>query len=261
MPTLDTRGKIAAAQLAFYTPIAVITLLLIFRYAFRRDGGWFWLFNFSAVRIAGGALLIAGELLPSKANLLTAAYILEYAGPVLLLLSSLGFIGMAGQHTYSENPRVIFLLRMLGMLGLVGLALSVAGGALGSSTSVSHTRVGLSLREAAAGIYAAFYAVVFIIHIGAWTYRWHLRSYRRYLLWGISSALPFLGARIAYSVLATWSSSDFFGASPSQNATLAQFNPITGSWILYLVLGTIMEFAVAFLYLVSSTILAQRHHY
>jgi hypothetical protein len=48
MPALDNIGKIAAAQIAFYTPIAAITLFLIFRYAFRRDGGWFWLFIFSA---------------------------------------------------------------------------------------------------------------------------------------------------------------------------------------------------------------------
>jgi len=48
MPTLDTRGKIAAAELAFYVPIAALSLVLIFRYAFRRDAGWFFLFIFSA---------------------------------------------------------------------------------------------------------------------------------------------------------------------------------------------------------------------
>ena len=48
MPTLDTRGKIAAAELAFYAPIAALSLVLIIRYAFRRDAGWFFLFIFSA---------------------------------------------------------------------------------------------------------------------------------------------------------------------------------------------------------------------
>jgi hypothetical protein len=46
------------------------------------------------VRIASGALIIAGELLLNT-NLLLAAYILVYAGLAPLLLSSLGFIGMA----------------------------------------------------------------------------------------------------------------------------------------------------------------------
>jgi len=223
-----------------------------------QDG--FGCFFFSAVRIASGALVIAGELL-LQTNLLLAAYILEYAGLPLLLLSSLGFLGMAGQHTYSENPRFIFILRVLGLLGLVGLALSIAGGALGSPTSLSPSTVALPLREAAAGIFAAFFVIYFFATIGAWTYRWHLRSYRRNLLGGISAALPFLGARVAYSVLATWSSSDFFGEHPSNNPTLAQFNPATGNWILYLVLGPLMEFAVTSLYMLSSTILARKHHH
>jgi len=47
MPTLDTRGKIAAAEIGFYVPIAVLTLILIIKYAFRRDAGWFFLFLFS----------------------------------------------------------------------------------------------------------------------------------------------------------------------------------------------------------------------
>jgi len=260
MSALDTRGKIAAAQIAFYTPIAGYTLFLIFRYAFRRDAGWFWLFIFSAVRIASGALVIAGELL-LETNLLVAAYTLEYAGLAPLLLASLGFIGMAGQHTYSENPRFIVILRTLGVLGLVGLILSIAGGALGSPTSLSSSKVALTLREASAGFFAGFFVIDFLVHIGAWTYRWYLRSYRRKLLWGISAALPFLGVRVVYYVLATWSSSDLFGESPSSNAALAQFNPITGNWILYLFLGLLMEFAVTCLYLLSSTVLARKHHH
>jgi len=43
MPTLDARGKIAAAQIAFYVPLAAFTLVLIHRYAFRRDAGWLFL--------------------------------------------------------------------------------------------------------------------------------------------------------------------------------------------------------------------------
>ena len=44
---LDERGKIAAAQLAFYAPVAGLTLYLVFRYALRRDAGWLFLALFS----------------------------------------------------------------------------------------------------------------------------------------------------------------------------------------------------------------------
>lgn len=47
MPDLDARGKIAAAELAFYVPIAIVSLLLVIRYAFRRDSGWFFLLWFA----------------------------------------------------------------------------------------------------------------------------------------------------------------------------------------------------------------------
>ena len=69
---------------------------------------------------------------------------------------------------------------MLGVLALVGLALSIAGGVLGSPTSLPPPSTSaLPLREAAAGLFAAFFVILFFANIAAWTYRWHLRSYRR----------------------------------------------------------------------------------
>ncbi|KAF8979167.1 hypothetical protein BDQ17DRAFT_1382082 [Cyathus striatus] len=79
-------------------------------------------------------------------------------------------------------------------------------------------------------------------------------------MWGVSTALPFLGVRVAYAVLAAWSSSDIFGNTPSPNPTLAHFNPVTGDWIPFLVMSAIMEYVVAVIYLFSSTWLARRRH-
>ena len=48
-----------------------------------------------AVRITGGALLIAGELIdPPNEGLLTAASVLESAGLAPLLLATIGFLGL-----------------------------------------------------------------------------------------------------------------------------------------------------------------------
>lgn len=41
---LDERGKIAAAEIGFYVPITAITIVLMGRYALRRDAGWLFLF-------------------------------------------------------------------------------------------------------------------------------------------------------------------------------------------------------------------------
>ena len=47
MPKLDTRGDIAAATIAFYVPVAAITLAFTIRYGLRRDAGWLFLYIFA----------------------------------------------------------------------------------------------------------------------------------------------------------------------------------------------------------------------
>lgn len=213
MPTLDTRGKIAGAEIGFYVPIAVITLLLIFRYVLRRDAGWLFLFAFSGseysvlqsfyilrifilVRIAGGALVVAGQLAKTpNPMLLNAAYIMDYVGISAILLSTLGFIGMAyvthsihvtrdiltissGQHTYSENRRLIISLRFTGFFILAGVGVGAAGGAIGVSAN-ANASLATALHRAGVCIFVAAYIFIAGLHIAAWTYRWHLRSYRR----------------------------------------------------------------------------------
>ncbi|KAF8078239.1 hypothetical protein FPV67DRAFT_1775489 [Lyophyllum atratum] len=260
MPALDLHGKLAAAQIGFYTPIVVFTIYLVWRYAFRRDAGWLFLFVFSSVRVAEGALILAAELVAQpKIDLFIAAYILQAAGLAPLLLATIGFLGLAGQSTYSEVSRVSLIFRLAGLAVIVGLALSIAGGLLGTHIGPDQGKIGLILRRASAGIFAGVYVFLFLAHIGCWSYHFQMRSYRRKLLGGITLALPFLGVRVAYAVLAAWSASDLFGASPSSNPTLAKFNPITGLWITYLVMSLIMEFVVAAFYLLFSTVLSRRH--
>ncbi len=150
-----------------------------------------------AARIAEGAVFITGQL-KNKPHLLGVARIMDYSCLFALLFSTLGFLGMAyvvlcfrlpypdtivippyisGQHTYSENPRVTMILRVVGFLGLVGLALCLAGGILGMQNT--DQKMAMILRRAGVCIYAAMYAIIVPVHIGTWSYRWHLRSYRR----------------------------------------------------------------------------------
>ena len=113
MAALDARGIIAAVQIALYVPIAIITGILFVRFALDRDAGWPFLFIFALsmslmfnissfrwfiyffiVRVTDGALIIAGESAKTKLDLFTAAYILQAAGLGLLMLATLGFIGL-----------------------------------------------------------------------------------------------------------------------------------------------------------------------
>lgn len=59
MPSLDNRGAVGAAFVGAYAPIAVVTFILIIRYALKRDAGWLWLNIFS---LSTFALAIYGLL-------------------------------------------------------------------------------------------------------------------------------------------------------------------------------------------------------
>ncbi|KAJ7169508.1 hypothetical protein C8R46DRAFT_1089019 [Mycena filopes] len=234
MPALDTRGIIAAAQLAAYVPIAGLSLFLVIRYALRRDAGWLFIFLFSLTRIASGALIVAGEVSKNP---------------------SVDFFIAAGQHTYSEYLQTTRIAVALFIFIAMGLA--IAGGLLGTHVAPTQGHIGDILRKTASALYGALYLVLFVIHLRCWTDRYEMRSYRRKLLGGVLLALPVLGVRVAYEILAAWSSTDLFGLQPASNATLAMFQPVTGKWILFAVLGVVCEFVVAALYMFSSTILAR----
>ncbi|KAJ7462767.1 hypothetical protein B0H11DRAFT_2054271 [Mycena galericulata] len=258
MPSLDTRGIIAAAQLGGYVPIAVLSAFLVIRYALRRDAGWLFMLIFSLTRIAGGALIVAGELMKKPSpDLFIAAYIMFHAGLAVLMMSSIGFLGLAGQHTYSEYLHTTRMFVSVAFFLLIAMALAIAGGILGTHIAPTKGHIGDILRKTAAALYGALYIVLFVLHLRCWGDRYELRSHRRRLLGGVLLALPVLGARVAYEILASWSSSDLFGLQPSSNPTLAMFQPITGKWILFLILGFICEFVVAAIYMLSSTVLAR----
>lgn len=59
MPHLDKRGIISAVEIVFYTPIALLTVYLVYRYAFRRDAGWLFLSIFSMGKFVDSCNIIS----------------------------------------------------------------------------------------------------------------------------------------------------------------------------------------------------------
>jgi hypothetical protein len=68
------------------------------------------------------------------------------------------------------------------------------------------------------------------------------------LLIAISSALPFLGIRVLYSVLSSYSGSPVPNAESSTHNSLSKFNISNGDWWIYLLMGLIMEYVVVVVY-------------
>jgi hypothetical protein len=83
------------------------------------------------------------------------------------------------------------------------------------------------------------------------------------LLIAISCALPFLGIRVLYSILSSFSGSLISTASSAPNTnSLAKFNMASGDWRIYLVMSVLMEIIVTVIYTTAGakTPLQQDYH-
>ncbi|KIY67434.1 hypothetical protein CYLTODRAFT_376116 [Cylindrobasidium torrendii FP15055 ss-10] len=256
---LDVRGDIAAAQLAFYVPIAGICLFYFARFLLSRDAGWMMLAIFALIRVAGGVLTVVTQTIENPSvDLYIVAYLLFHVGFGFLLLAAIGFLSLGGYRSYSDEMGVRRLYYLVAILATIGFALSIPAGLLGTHVN-DNISVGNILRRVAACVYAAAFIILFMTTIIGWTHRYLMRSYRRKFLGGVTFSMLFLGARAAFEILAAWSAEDPFGSRSSPNPTLAMFNPTTGDWVPFLVMGLICEFAAAATYVLSGALLHRRH--
>jgi len=209
-----------------------------------------------SVRIIGGALLVAAELIvPAVTGLYIGGYALEASGLSPLLLSTLGLIEIIteGPNKEQQHTRHYRILHIVGMLALILTIIGLTNTSSSSqSTANTERRVGVI-------IFAAIYVVLVALTVLQWGRRHRLMKYRRQLLVAVSVALPFLAVRTLYSVLSTFSSSSFPTTTGStttdSNSALAKFNMFTGEWQIYVVMEVIMEYAVVVIYTFAGTVL------
>ncbi|KAF8979168.1 hypothetical protein BDQ17DRAFT_1030659 [Cyathus striatus] len=72
------------------------------------------------------------------------------------MLSTLGFLGMAGQHSYSEVPRISIIFRFW-LTWSRPLGVLIPGGILGTHIQPGAANTALILRRVGAGIYVGLY--------------------------------------------------------------------------------------------------------
>lgn len=89
---MTTAENIAIAELVVYIPIALLTLLVIFRHGFHKQLGWIYLSIFSGIRIAGAIMEILSTKNPNNENDREWAIILQSVGLSPLLLATLGLL-------------------------------------------------------------------------------------------------------------------------------------------------------------------------
>jgi hypothetical protein len=254
--TLNTQGIISAVTIAIYVPIFLLAIRICSRYGVR-ERGWLLLVIFSLIRIVGGGLLVAAELIvPAVTGLYIGGYALEASGLSPLLLSTLGLLEIIteGPDRQSQHGRVFRILHIVGLVALVLIILGITN----TSTSSSSESSANTERRVGVLLFAGLYVILVAVTVMQWANHNRLMKYRKQLLAAVSAALPFLAVRTLYSVLSTFSSSTFgvtTGTTTDSNNALAKFNMFTGEWQLYVVMEVVMEYAVMLIYTLAGTTL------
>ncbi|CAL1696173.1 unnamed protein product [Somion occarium] len=241
---LDARGIIAIVEIVLYVPILATSAFLTLRHGLARTSGWIFLVILSIIRIVGGSIHLASEVGdPNNITLKIVFSILEGAGLSPLLLATIGFLVTVAQHAF--EPSVTRALHLFGMLSGTSLALTIVGGTKIANADGDESKLnsGATLRHVGAILFLVLYILLFFVHGFYWTQKHKIMKYRRKLLAGVSTALPFLGVRVLYSVL-----SAFSPVLPNSAGGLSKFNSSTGAWEIYFFMGIVAEFIVVSVY-------------
>ncbi|KAH9836536.1 uncharacterized protein C8Q71DRAFT_758388 [Rhodofomes roseus] len=256
---LDPRGDIAIAEIIVYLPVLVVSGILVARHGVARKAGWIFLLILSLVRIIGGATAVAAEQNPSDKTLDIVSATLTSAGVSPLLLATIGFLGTVCYRTLGDEPLIWRGLRIMSLLCSVALLLAIVGGVkMGNAKTIADLNSANTLRHAGAAMFAVLFVLIFLLHMYCWVSRSRITKARRTLLASISLALPFLLIRVVYTVLSsaapyTTSLSSAGGSSTTSNSPLSKFNSSTGSWIIYLLMSVLAEYAAVVVYCVAGT--------
>jgi len=232
----------------FYVPIFGISLALAFRHEFKQ--GWVFLCMFALTRIIGGAMMVAAELIqPVNVTLYIIAFILEATGLSPLLMATLGFLRAVGQNSAGNSGQSARVFRILHLVGMAGIALAIYGGSTANDTDPQKQSNSNMFRHIGTILFLILYLALAFLHVVYWFQIRTLIKHRRPLLIAISCALPFLGIRMLYAVLSTFSGSLVVTSSSTTNTnSLSKFNMATGDWQIYLVMSVMMEGIVAVIY-------------
>ncbi len=89
--TLDSRDRVAIAELVVYIPCSFLALFISLRHGFNRSSGWIYLIILSIARIVGASCQLDTMTNHSK-GIQIAAFICASVGLSFLILACLGLL-------------------------------------------------------------------------------------------------------------------------------------------------------------------------
>ena len=202
---LDNHGILSAVEIAFFSPILIISAYICFRHGFNRKVGWFYLVTLSLLRLIGASCLLYAEVNnDDNQSLLEAYYVCSSIGTAPLLLALLGFLTRinGGMDHKALSPRTFTPLHLTAIAALV---LAIVAGTFAGQSDPSDVNLGHDLGEAAACIFMGIWAALTGITAITFLRISHVRSIERKLLYAALASIPFLIVRVIYAVAVSFS--------------------------------------------------------
>ncbi|CAD6572300.1 MAG: hypothetical protein ASARMPRED_005229 [Alectoria sarmentosa] len=268
------------AELAIYLPLLFVTLFVTSRHGINRQSGWIYLAIFCLIRIIGAALGIAAEKKPSNVSDLEWSAILGSVGISPLLLASLGLLkqitdktttkvstegviqgqswfetvisytilgrifGRLGVHQLATSYRSRFL-QLLQLPAAIALIICIVGGSDLTDSSVSEQSTGKKLIKAGLIIFLIIYICLFILIAKSASELNSLPAGEKRVLAALIVALPLLGVRVLFSLLAYFS-------------TISTFSPTGGNVLVRALMAILEEILIVIAYTLAG-ILMPKH--
>ena len=229
---ISTQEAIAIAEICVYTPIFLLTVIIVFRHGFKRQSGWIYLAIFCLVRIAGAAFKIESAENPHDKDDAEWAAILQSVGLSPLLLASLGLLkrvtDLVSRRVRSDPEQGINIAVKGGLIRkliatratassrrsriiqlaqppiIIGLVFCIIGGTDAASTNASDAKKGPTFTKVGIVIFLVAYVLLAaLLAITARDVENAPRGEKR-LYWVVVAAIPFLGVRLLWSLLAVF---------------------------------------------------------
>jgi hypothetical protein len=213
---ISTEEAIAIAEICVYVPIFILTLIIVFRHGFKRQSGWIYLAIFCLVHLAGAAFKIKSASNPTSRTDISLGLLKRVTdlvshrepsdpeqGPNVA--GKGGLIGRIISKRATAASRRSKIIQLAQIPIVLGLVLCIIGGTDAASKNASDMHKGPTYTKVGVVIFLAAYFL--LIALLATTIRDVGEAPRgeNRLYWVIVAAIPLLGVRLVYSLVAVFS--------------------------------------------------------
>ncbi|KAL8821729.1 MAG: hypothetical protein Q9223_000303 [Gallowayella weberi] len=250
--TLKDTSRLAIAEISFYFPALILSIIIVIRHGFNRQLGWIFLCILAIIRLVGNSEEIAANQNHSN-GLFIAAAVCNGLGLGPLLLVTIGMLKRVNTAVLKDHARgrggllqghTAKFLNWGRLPLLVALVLGAVGSAKLYGDDPSEHSQGQTL--ARAGI-----VLILLLFLGLVVVTAALASYvflrpscveagERPILYAVVASIPFIAVRLVYSLLVNFDTTSSTFTLRGGNILVRAFMSVLEEWIaviLYLAAG------------------------